>query len=57
MQNEIILLVVWMRKSTFFTVQMKVEKTVEWGVSHQNALDPIIKDTWDFWNVRISEQM
>lgn len=48
----IILLVVWIRKSTFFTVQMKVEKTFEWGVSHLNSLDPIIKDTWEFWNVR-----
>lgn len=51
-QNVIILLVVWIRKSTFFTVQMKVEKTFEWGVSHLNSLDPIIKDTWEFWNVR-----
>lgn len=31
---------------------MKVEKTVEQGVSHLNSLDPIIKNTWDFWNVR-----
>lgn len=31
---------------------MKAEKTFERGVSPLNSLGPIIKDTWEFWNVR-----
>lgn len=31
---------------------MKVGKTVEEGVVHMSSLDPIIKDTWDFGNIR-----
>lgn len=32
---------------------MKVEKTVEWSVDHLSSLDPIIKGTWDFGDVRL----
>lgn len=37
----------WIKKASFFTIQMKAEKTVEQGVPIWNSLDAVIKDTWE----------
>lgn len=50
MQNEVLRLVAWIKKTSFFTMQMKAEKTVEQGVPIWNSLCAVMKDTWEFQN-------